>query len=106
MPKLRKKIMTKKSIPYGKVALLWANGQTVSEISDQMGWTRAGEKFPYSYAYGVLKKLREWVSLGLIAVRITKKGHTTQRQPSHSDGITCPLCGASDHRTKTTHRLR
>ena len=46
---------------------------TVSEISDQMGWTRPGSRFPYSYAYGVLKKLRKGVSLGLISIRINEK---------------------------------
>jgi hypothetical protein len=57
-----------------------------------MGWTRIGAKFPYSYAYGILKKLRQGVRLGLITIRINKKRETTgQRGP---DDLGCPLCSA------------
>ena len=85
--------MAKKRVPYGRVALLWANGKTVSEISDQMGWTRANAKFPYSYAYGVLKSLRKGVSLGLITIRINEKRKALRQ--SYSDAVTCKLCGAN-----------
>lgn len=91
----RKKPTTKKQIPYGAVALLWANGKTVSEISDQMGWTEPKSKFPYSYAYGVLKTLRKGVSLGLITIRINKKRENAQQGRSYS--ASCPFCGAPRH---------
>lgn len=55
MPRLSQK----KQIPYATVALLWARGKTVSEISNAMGWTKPRSKFPYSYTYGVLKRLRK-----------------------------------------------
>jgi hypothetical protein len=78
-----------KPVPYGVVALLWAQGKTVSQISDEMGWTRPKSKFPYSYTYGVLKTLRKGVSRGLITFRINEKRKT----PAADVGSqVCPLC--------------
>ena len=85
MPRVPKQ----KQIPYGVVALLWAQGKTVSQISDEMGWTRPEAKFPYSYTYGVLKSLRKGVSRGLITIRINEKRKT----PAPGVGSqVCPLC--------------
>jgi hypothetical protein len=85
---------SKKPIPYGKIALLWANGKTVSQISDQMGWTKKGDKYPYSYAYNVLKTLRKGVSLGLVTVCLNKKRGTSDvREEGHSRKLICPICG-------------
>jgi hypothetical protein len=77
-----------KQVQYGRVALLWARGKTVSEISNEMGWTRPKSKFPYSYAYGVLKTLRKGVSLGLVTIRINEK----RRMPTALSSKVCPLC--------------
>jgi len=77
-----------KQTQYGKVALFWARGKTVSEISDEMGWTRPKSKFPYSYAYGVLKTLRKGVSFGLVTIRINEKRKT----PAGLRSKVCPLC--------------
>jgi hypothetical protein len=90
MQKQIRKRKTRKKVPYGKVALLWANGKTVSEISEEMGWTKPKSKFPYSYAYGVLKKLRAGVELGLITVRINKKRQQTLSV--RTDLGICPMC--------------
>ena len=82
------RLSPEKQIQYGTVALLWARGQTVSEISDEMGWTRPKSKFPYSYTYGVLKTLRKGVSLGLVTIRINEKRKT----PTSLRSKVCPLC--------------
>src|SRR6266436_3903860 len=77
-----------KQIPYATVALLWARGKTVSQISNEMGWTRPRSKFPYSYTYGVLKRLRKGVALGLVTIRINEKRKT----PASLRSKVCPLC--------------
>lgn len=91
-----------KKIPYAAVALLRANGKTVSEISDRMGWTEPKNKFPYSYAYGILKQLRIGVPLEGLTVRINKKTQQPSNQRKtvlpQSGKLQCPLCGASSHR--------
>jgi|SRR6185437_13004858 len=91
---------TKKVIPFAKVAMLWANGKTVSEISDQMGWTKPKARFPYSYTYDVLKRLRKGASIGLITIRINKKREMPKRESIHSKGLHCPVCGARQPKTK------
>ena len=78
-----------KQIPYGVVALLWAQGKTVSQISDEMGWTRPKSKFPYSYTYGVLNRLRKGISSGLITFRINEK---RKNRAADVDSKVCPLC--------------
>jgi hypothetical protein len=82
------RLSEQKQITYGTVALLWAKGKTVSEISNEMGWTRPKSKFPYSYAYGVLKTLRKGVSLGLVTIRINEK----RKMPTSLRSKVCPLC--------------
>jgi hypothetical protein len=77
-----------RQIAYATVALLWARGKTVSEISDEMGWTRPKSKFPYSYTYGVLKTLRKGASLGLVTIRINEKRKAPVSLPTKN----CPLC--------------
>lgn len=89
-------------IPYAAVALLWANGKTVSQISDDMGWTKSNNRFPYSYAYGVLKRLRSGVSIDGLTIRINKKKQQARNQresiQSRSVKLECPLCGTSSSR--------
>jgi hypothetical protein len=76
-----------KQTAYATVALLWARGKTVAQISDEMGWTRPASKYPYGYTYGVLNSLRRGVCLGLVTIRINEKrkarsGQASNRLPS------------------------
>jgi hypothetical protein len=42
----------------GKITKMYNSGKTVSEISDSMGYTDKKSNWPYSYTYGLLKRLR------------------------------------------------
>ena len=60
-------------IPYAKVASMYDAGKSVSEISDHFGWTDKKSNWPYSYTYGILKRLRAGVQIDGKTIKVQPK---------------------------------
>lgn len=69
----KKTTIRKTDIPYAKVASMYDAGKSVSEISDSFGWTDKKSNWPYSYTYGILKRLRTGVTIDGKTIKVQPK---------------------------------
>jgi hypothetical protein len=63
----------KTDIPYAKIARMYDEGKSVSEISDHFEFTNEKSNWPYSYTYGILKSLRKGVEVDGKVIKVQPK---------------------------------
>jgi hypothetical protein len=63
-------------VPLARIAKMFNDGATVSEISDKLKFTDKKSDWPYSYTYGLLKKLRKGVKIGSKVVKLQRRQHS------------------------------